>query len=64
MVNWIIKSNLYCILNIYHDDSSENWLFKGKNTFNKYINLWAKFADEFKNYDEFLIFESMNKVDF
>ena len=64
VVNWIIKSNLYCILNIHHDGSSGNWLSKGKNSFNKYINLWAKIADEFKNYDEFLIFESMNKVDF
>ena len=64
VVNWIIKSNLYCILNIHHDGSSGNWLSKGKKSFNKYINLWAQIADEFKNYDEFLIFESMNKVDF
>jgi endoglucanase len=64
VVNWIIKSNLYCIINIYHDGSSGNWLSKGINSFNKYINLWAQIADEFKNYDEFLIFESMDKVDF
>ena len=49
VVNWIIKSNLYYILNIYHDGSSEIWFSKGKNSFNKYINLWAQIADEFKN---------------
>ena len=64
VVNWIIKSNLYCILNIHHDGLSGNWLSKGVNSYKKYINLWAQIAEEFKNYDEFLIFESMNKVDF
>jgi endoglucanase len=45
VVNWIIKSNLYCILNIYHDGSSGNWLSKGTDSFNKYISLWGQIAD-------------------
>ena len=28
----------------------------------KYIILWQQIAEEFKNYDDYLIFESMNDV--
>ena len=30
----------------------------------KYINLWSQIANEFKDYNEYLIFESRNKVYF
>ena len=62
VVDWVIKSDMYCIINIHHDGERDNWLSKGINAKNKFIDLWSQIADEFKDYDEHLIFESMNQV--
>ena len=61
VVNWIIKKNIYCILNIYHDADEGNWLYNGIKAKDKYINLWTQIAKEFKDYNEYLVFEAKNK---
>jgi len=61
VVDWVINNDMYCIINVYHDGTSDNWLTKGINAKDKFIDLWSQIADEFKNYDEHLIFESMNQ---
>ena len=60
VVFWITKSRMYCILNIHHDPSNENWLSKGMNAKQKFDNLWTQIANEFKDFNEYLIFECMN----
>ena len=62
VVNWIIKKNLYCVLNIQNDAEKGSWLYDGITAKNKYINLWRQIAEEFKYYNEYLVFESINKV--
>ena len=62
VVDWIIQSNLYCILNIYYDGGKGNWLSEGIQSRNKFINLWKQIAEKFKDSSEYLIFESMHKV--
>ena len=64
VVKWIIKDKMYCILNVHHDGGDGNWLSEGLKAKNKYINLWSQIANEFKNFNEYLIFESMNVVYF
>ena len=64
VVNWIIKSNMYCILNVHHDGLSGHWLSEGIKSKDKFIYLWKQIANEFKNFNEHLIFESMNDVDY
>ena len=64
VVNWITKNKMYCILNIHHDGKSNNWLSQGLKVKDKYINLWSQIAEEFKKYNEYLIFESMNEVEY
>ena len=64
VVDLIINADLYCILNIYNDGHYGNWLGKGKESKDKYINLWKQIANEFKDYNEHLIFESMDEVYF
>jgi len=64
VVDLIIKENLYCILNIDKDGYYGNWLSFGIEAKNKYINLWTQIANEFKDYNNYLIFESMNEVYF
>ena len=64
VVDWIIDSSMYCIINIYNDATQDNWIFQEKNAIDKYINLWKQISNEFKIYDEHLIFESMNEVEY
>ncbi len=62
VVDMIIESNLYCIINIHNDGAEGNWLSKGLLVKDKFIILWEQIAEEFKFYDDHLIFESMNDV--
>ena len=64
VIDLIIKQELYCILNIYNDGYYGNWLSLGIEVKDKYINLWTQIANEFKEYNHNLIFESMNEVYF
>ena len=59
-INLIIKLDMYLILSIKH--SEEFWDSERSNAKDKYINFWKQFANELKNYDEHLIFESMYEV--
>lgn len=63
VVNWIIDSNMYCIINVHNDAILDNWIFKEQNSKEKYINIWKQISNEFKIYDEHLIFESLNEVE-
>ena len=62
VVKWIIGKKIFCILNIYNDGEEGNWLNKfSTNTKDKFIRLWSQIAEEFKDFNEYLIFESMSK---
>lgn len=73
VVDWCLDAGLYCIINVHHDtgaDSSDGksiaWLKADMTTYNnqkdRYENLWKQIAEEFKNYDEHLLFESYNEM--
>jgi len=62
VVDLIVNADLYCILNIQNDGIYGNWLSWGIEAKDKYINLWTQIANEFKDYNDYLIFESMNEV--
>jgi endoglucanase len=64
LVNWIIKSKLYCIINVYNDGLSGNWLSQGISSKDKFTYLWTQIANEFKNYNEYLLFQSMGPNQF
>lgn len=62
VVDYVIDNDMYCILNVHHDN---DWLVP---TYEKYDGaveqltaLWAQISERFKNYDEKLIFETMNE---
>ena len=63
VVDLILNTNMYCILNIENDGKNENWLSEGIKAKNKYTNLWSQIANEFKDYDEHLVFESMDSFE-
>ena len=69
IVDWAMKYDLYTIINIHGDGYKSiggGWLLPdGKNQEaikEKYAAVWAQVADRFKDYDQHLIYESMNEV--
>ena len=62
VVDMIINSDLYCILNVHHDSNSGFWLSEGEKAKKKFIILWKQISNEFILYDEHLVFECMNDV--
>ena len=64
VVKIIIKEKMYCILNLHHDTDKGLWLGEGTNSKDKYINLWKNIANEFKNYNDYLVFESMDDIEY
>lgn len=67
IVDYCINMNMYVILNVHHDGADQaGWLRIGAEDLEpvkeKYSAVWQQIADRFKDYDEHLIFESMNEV--
>lgn len=71
VVDYVINQGLYCIVNVHHDtgaddDSFKSWIKADEANYaqNKarYENLWKQIAEEFKDYDEHLLFESYNEM--
>ena len=60
VINWIINSNMYCILSILFDGK----FWRRKNSKDKYINFWYQISNEFIDFEEYLIFESKNEVNY
>ena len=49
-------------MSIYHNN--DFWNSEEIKAIDKYINFWKDIAKEFKNYDDYLIFESIHKLNF
>ena len=68
VVDYVIDNGMYCILNVHHDTGAESnhWLIATVDNYNKtkerYENLWTQIANEFKDYDEHLLFEAYNEM--
>ena len=62
IIDMIYNLNMYCILSIYHND--DFWNSEEVKAKDKYINFWKEIANTFKNYDDYLIFESNHKIYF
>lgn len=66
VVDYVNDEGLYCILNVHHDGGASGWVKAEKRAYDKYSSrykkLWTQIAEEFKDYDERLLFESMNEV--
>ncbi len=71
VVDYVINQGLYCIVNVHHDtgaddDSFKSWIKADEANYTqnkaRYENLWLQIAEEFKDYDEHLLFESYNEM--
>lgn len=72
VVDYAYDLGMYTIINIHHDGGGDPqfgaWICNAATDYDatlaRYLNLWTQIADRFKDYDEHLIFESMNEVGF
>lgn len=73
VVDYAYSQGMYVIINVHHDGGGDPkfgaWIIeesqKDYNTFlKKYKNVWKQIAERFKNYSDYLIFESINEVGF
>lgn len=67
IADYCISQDMYVIINIHHDGAEQNgWLRVGDTElapiYEKFEATWKNIAEYFKDYDEHLIFESMNEV--
>ncbi|MCW3806363.1 cellulase family glycosylhydrolase [Plebeiibacterium marinum] len=62
VVNYALDNNMYAIVNIHHD---EEWIIPSYEKLNlvkgQLGKVWTQIATRFKDYDEHLIFESLNE---
>lgn len=68
IVDMVIGEGMYCILNVHHDTGSATtaWLRADETVYEqqkeRFEALWTAIANEFKDYDEKLVFEGYNEM--
>lgn len=66
IVDYAVSQDMYAIINIHHDGLEQGWLKVAAEdidpVYEKFEHVWRNIATKFKDYDEHLIFESMNEI--
>lgn len=71
VVDWALDEGLYVILNVHHDTGEHGsdkvcWLIADTGTYDsvhsRFAALWTNIANEFKDYDNRLMFEGYNEM--
>ncbi len=67
IVDYCVEQDMYAIINVHHDGAEQTgWLRVAADDIDsvmeKYEAVWRHIAERFKDYDEHLIFESMNEI--
>ena len=68
VVDYIVKQGMYCILNVHHDTGASNtaWLLADEDVYaqqhERFEAIWTQIAEEFRDYDEHLLFEGYNEM--
>ena len=68
VTNYAYDNGMYVILTMYHDGDDGSWLCGAAEDHDavlmRYASIWRQIAEHFGSYNERLLFESMNAVDF
>lgn len=68
IVDYVVGEGMYCILNIHHDTgaATTHWLIAGEEEYarekDRFEAVWTQIAEEFRDYDEHLLFEGYNEM--
>ena len=64
VVDYVIDQGMYCILNTHHDNGA--WLVADMENYvqnkERFEYLWRQIAEDYKDYDEHLVFEGYNEI--
>lgn len=62
VVNYALNNGMYAIINIHHDDEMMIPTYEKKaNSIDWVTKTWAQIAERFKDYGDYLLFETMNE---
>lgn len=62
VVDWTIESGMYAIINIHWDGGWVNKFPEDKEeSMKRYTRMWEQIADSFRDYSDYLMFESQNE---
>lgn len=65
VTGYVLDEGMYAIVNIHHDGNGEEWLRPDSSDksemYSRFEALWKQIAEEFKGYDDKLLFEGMNE---
>lgn len=68
VVDYVIDNNMYCIVNIHHDNSkrtSGGYFYPDKENYDRSVkfitSVWTQVATRFEGYSDHLIFETLNE---
>lgn len=66
VVNYVLDTGMYCILNVHHDTGTDGWMHADADTYGatseRFIALWEQIAERFIEYDHKLLFEGYNEL--
>ena len=68
VVDYVISQGMYCIINVHHDTGASNthWIVADEEVYaaqkERFEAVWTQIANEFKDYDEHLLFEGYNEM--
>lgn len=68
IVDYVASQGMYCILNVHHDTGAFDvaWVIADRESYSenkaRYESLWTQIAEEFRDYDHLLLFESYNEI--
>ena len=61
VITWIIDNDMYAILNIHHEGWISETPTDEETVLKRYTRFWEQICEEFKDFDDHLMFESMNE---
>ena len=66
VIDYCYANDMYVIINMHWDWVSDGslWLNKGMDALPQFTAMWKEISSYYKDYDEHLVFESMNEVTF
>lgn len=66
VVDYVIRDDLYCIINVHHDTGANGWLRASDTNLEEnkamFTAIWEQVSARFADYDEHLIFEGFNEI--
>lgn len=66
VVDYVIKDDMYCIINVHHDTGANGWLRASDTNLEEdkamFAAIWTQVSARFADYDEHLLFEGFNEI--